>query len=332
MTARRLLKLAAGALILVMATPILYALIVTTVASLLYRTNGEIASAGEKREYLLYVPKSYDRARPAPLVISLHGAMNWPEFQRNVSDWDTLADKNGFIVVYPAGTGVGGRNWSMEGWGNPPRMPDVRFISALIDRLQQGYNIDPARIYANGLSNGGGMAFVLSCTLPHRIAAIGAVAAAQSLPSKWCPDKTPVPMIAFHGMADRVVPYEGGSVWIAPQPFPNVRMWVADWARRNRCANAPVESAVARDVSRTRYPGCAGNSDVVLYTIRGGGHAWPGSKPLPAWIAIEMALFGLPVGSTSDSIDTTRVMWAFFQDHPLDASRMPPQEPSHPPG
>src|SRR6476469_2956729 len=131
MTARRLLKLPAGALILVMATPILYALIVTTVASLLYRTNGEIASAGEKREYLLYVPKSYDRARPAPLVISLHGAMNWPEFQRNVSDWDTLADKNGFIVVYPAGTGVGGRNWSMEGWGNPPRMPDVRFISAL---------------------------------------------------------------------------------------------------------------------------------------------------------------------------------------------------------
>jgi polyhydroxybutyrate depolymerase len=195
----------------------------------------------------------------------------------------------------------------MEGARTPSRMPDVRFIAELIDTLEANYSIDPTRIYVNGFSNGGGMAFVLSCTLSRRIAAVGVVAAAQSLPWTWCADSTPVPMIAVHGTADPIVPYDGGKVWLAPLPFPGVRTWAANWARRNRCAPKPVDSVVAADVRSLEYRNCAGDAAVVLYTIEGGGHSWPGGKPLPRWIA----------GSTSNSIDATDLMWSFFRRHRL---------------
>lgn len=299
-------KLLLGTVMVIIALPVALGLAVVGSVSVLNRTNGAIVSSGQKRDYLLYVPSSYDRTRPTPLVISLHAAMNWPAFEMNISHWNRLADAHGFIVAYPAGTGTGPRTWFMEGAETPSRMPDVIFISELIDTLEAAYNIDPTRVYADGISNGGGMAFVLSCTLAHRIAAVGAVAAAQSLPFSWCPDSTPVPMIAFHGTADPVVPYDGGKVWIAPLPFPSIRTWVADWSRRNRCGPNPIDSVVAPDVTRLTYTNCAGDAAVVLYTILGGGHQWPGGKPLPEWI----------VGPASNSIDATRLIWAFFGEHP----------------
>src|SRR3989454_10901381 len=85
--------------------------------------------------------------------------------------------------------------------------------------------------------------------------------------------------------------------------FPRVRAWVASWAHRNRRRTSPVDSAVAADVTRREYPNCADHAAVVLYTIRGGGHSWPGGKPLPEWW----------VGPTSRSIDATAQMWAFFR-------------------
>src|SRR5437899_654614 len=144
-------------------------------------------------------------------------------------------------------------------WTEAGLMRDVRFISELIDTLRAAYNIDPTRIYANGLSIGGGMAFVLSCTLSDRVAAVGMVAAAQSLPSSWCTDKRPVPMIAFHGAADPIVPYNGGPSGDRFNPvkvmFPAVGDWVASWARRNQCGANPVDSGVAPGVHIT-YPHC----------------------------------------------------------------------------
>src|SRR5262249_16037730 len=121
------------------------------------RNNGAIPSSGQTREYLLYVPGSYDPTRPTPLVISMHGAGMWPASQRDVSQWNTVADEHGFIVVYPSGIrGAGPRIWRMG--SEPGGRADVSFISDLIAALQATYNIDPRRIYADGLSNGGGMA------------------------------------------------------------------------------------------------------------------------------------------------------------------------------
>ena len=223
--------------------------------------------------------------------------------QRDISKWNPLAESHGFIVAYPAGLE---RVWRVARRG-PGLTKDVRFISDLIDDLEKAYNIDPTRIYANGLSNGGGMAFVLSCTLSDRIAAVGTVAAAQMLPWSWCTDLRPVPVIAFHGTADPIVPYEGGTSWVVPMPFPDVPEWTASWARRNRCGPDTVESAVAADVTRLEYPGCADDAAVVLYTIHGGGHTWPGGEPLPEWF----------VGPTNDEIDASALMWEFFQEHRL---------------
>ena len=186
-------------------------------------------------------------------------------------------------------------------------MRDVRFISELIDTLMASYNIDPSRVYADGLSNGGGMAFALSCTLSDRIAAVGVVAPALFLPWGSCTDRRAIPMIAFHGTADRHVPYRGGTSWVAPIVFPNIPAWTRKWAERNRCRPNPVDSAVAADVTRREYTSCADDADVVLYTVLDGGHTWPGGGPLPEWF----------VGTTSHNIDATGQMWAFYSKHRL---------------
>jgi polyhydroxybutyrate depolymerase len=270
------------------------------------RSNGAILSSGQKREYLLHVPRSYDRAKPTPLVISMHGAGLWGAAQKETSQWNDLADQQRIIVVYPSGAEASWpRIWHVD--GGPDLVKDVRFIADLIDTLKLSYNIDPNRIYANGLSNGGGMAFVLSCTLSDRIAAVGMVAAAQTLPWEWCTDQRAVPMIAFHGTHDPITPYNGGNTWISSRRFPNIPTWTANWAERNRCAQNPVDSVVATDVARRTYTSCAEGAPVVLYTVLGGGHSWPGGKPFPRWLA----------GTTSNSIDATGQMWSFFSEHQL---------------
>ena len=272
------------------------------------RANGSIVSSGQKREYELYVPSSYDRARPAPLVISMHGAGGWPVQQMNMTRWNRLAESERFLVVYPSGAdGPGPRIWHVG--QEPELMKDVRFIAELIDKLKASYNIDAARIYANGFSNGGGMAFVLSCTLSDRIAAVGMVGAAQTLPWRWCTDRRPVPAILFHGTADPFAPYDGGTSPIAPDivRFPNVGMWAAKWARRNQCAPKPSETTFAAGVTRREYTGCADGATVTLYSVNGAGHQWFGGEPFPRWF----------VGPTSSSVDATGEMWAFFRAHPL---------------
>jgi polyhydroxybutyrate depolymerase len=271
------------------------------------RPTHTIVSSGLTRDYVLHVPSGYDNSQPTPLVISLHGAGLWGAAQQQISQWNRIADREGFIVVYPSGrSGDGPRVWMVD---RADTMVDVRFISDLIDSLQKTLNVDPARIFANGLSNGGGLSFVLSCTLPDRIAAVGLVASAQMVESSSCTDNRPVPMIAFHGTDDPDTPYHGGRSWVLPsgRAFPSIPRWTADWARRNQCASTPTESRIADDVTRTEYTQCADNAAAILYTIEGGGHTWPGGGALPEWF----------VGTTTRSIDASSVMWEFFLNHPL---------------
>ena len=294
------------AVLAIIILPLLLVLLEAVTFHVENRNNGTLVSSGKTREYLLYVPATYDRRKLTPLMISMHGAGMLPAFQRDTSGWNKLADEYGFIVVYPAGRGVP-KIFPMDGWRTPSQMPDVRFISALIDTLTTTYNIDPARIYADGLSNGGGMAFVLSCTLSGKIAAVGLVASAQLLPWKWCTETRPMPMIALHGTADTFTPYDGGKTFIHSRPFPSIPGWATQWAKRNQCAANQAESMVAADVKRRAYTNCADHADVVLYTILGGGHTWPGGALLPEWF----------VGKTNYNIDASRVEWAFFLEHPL---------------
>jgi polyhydroxybutyrate depolymerase len=267
------------------------------------RTNGSIVSSGVKRTYLLYVPKTYRPATPTPLVISIHGYAEWPAHQMQISNWNDLADRYGFIVVYPSGTGLPKR-WRTRMEAGDPQL-DVTFISDLIDKLEGEYNLDPTRIYANGLSNGGGMSFVLSCKLAGRIAAIGTVSGAYLLPWDECQPSRPVPAIVFHGTGDPIVPYQGGPSRAFDLPFPFIPDWVATLAHRNGCSGDPLEIPAQGEVSGIQYKNCA--ADVIFYTIAGGGHSWPGGEPMPKFI----------VGHTTRDIDATRIMWDFFQQHPM---------------
>jgi polyhydroxybutyrate depolymerase len=224
----------------------------------------------------------------------------------DLSHWNDLADQYGFIVVYPSGTNFPLR-WRTRGDPGSDADPvrDVTFIADLMDTLEQNYNIDPSRIYANGLSNGGGMSFVLSCQLSERIAAVGLVAGAYLYPWEACSASRPVPTIVFHGKDDPIVPFQGGPSKAFDIPFPMIPDWVTELANHNQCTGTLVEQSKQGDVSGIRYTDC--DEDVLFYTIEDGGHTWPGGEALPKWIT----------GPTTYDINATRVMWDFFQQHAL---------------
>jgi polyhydroxybutyrate depolymerase len=279
------------------------------------RDNGSFVSSGIERTYLLHVPKTYDASKLTPLVISLHGAGLWGVAQKDMSRWNEVSDAEGFIVAYPSGVGGRGlRVWHVE--ADNPRGRDNVFISELIDTLRAKYNIDTTRVYANGLSNGGGMAFGLSCALSGRLAAVGLVGSAQTDAWNSCKDTSAVPMINFHGTDDRFAAYTGGTSWVLPddRAFPSQLVWTARWAKRNGCKAGPTDSVITATVTRRAYSLCAHGADVVLYTIKGGGHTWPGGGPHPAWF----------VGVKDRSIDASGIMWQFFVEHPR--SRIPLDE------
>lgn len=294
----RIVLIAVGAVIGLVVVLVLGAFVTLR---LLNRTNGAIVSAGEERRYLLYVPDSYDPAVPAPLVITIHGLVQWPAHQEGLSGWNELADREGFLVVYPAGTGFPLR-WRANG---PDAEPDIAFLTDLIDTLSAEYAIDPARIYANGLSNGAGMSFVLGCALSERIAALGLVGGAYTCPWEACDPERPVPAIVFHGTDDPVVPFAGGRSGPLDAPFPVIDEWVDEMARHNGCDPDPETLPASGVVRGVRYSDCA--ADVVYYTVEGGGHTWPGGGYLPYWLA----------GHITQDIDATEEMWRFFQEHPL---------------
>ena len=267
------------------------------------RGSGIIMIADEPRGYVLHVPAGHDRSRPTPLVISLHGGGRWGAAQRDISRWNDLADREGFIVAYPSGAG----HASPRSWDTHPglgRLRDVEFLTHLIDTLIATHNVDPARVYVNGLSNGGGMTFALSCAAADRIAAVGIVAGALFEPWGSCIGAPPVPLVMFHGTEDPTAPYEGGRTWVARWPFPNIPQWVGRWAERNACDVTPRDTAVSATVTRRTYTACAGDADVVLYTLHGDGHVWPGGGAVPRWLT----------GTDSRSVDANRVMWEFFAE------------------
>jgi polyhydroxybutyrate depolymerase len=280
---------------------VLGAATIAVLFAVLNQTNGRIVSSGDTRRYLLFVPGTYDPATPTPLVISLHGFVEWPAHQMQISRWNDLAQEQGFLVVYPEGTGFP-RRWRAGGWRGDTA-PDVRFIADLIDALAADYNLDRSRVYTNGLSNGGGMSYLLGCALADRIAAVGGVAGAFVYPLEDCAPSRPVPMIVFHGTADPIVPYAGGEVRDSQRRLPVIPEWVAARAALNGCHPAPEATPASGSVSGFRYTECDEGAEVDFYTIEGGGHTWPGGEPLPEWLT----------GPTSKDIDATRVMWEFFQ-------------------
>jgi len=278
-------------------------LIVVTAYLLINQTNGQIISSGERRRYLLYVPESYNPEISTPLIINIHGFAQWPANQMRVSQWNELADEYGFIVVYPSGTGFPLR-WRVT--DEPDK--EVTFFSDLITKLEGEYNIDSSRVYANGLSNGGGMTLLLACRLSDRIPAVGSVAGAFQSTCDEKLQQRPVPAIFFHGIVDPIVPFYGREYERTGIPLPNIPEFVASYARENGCSPTPNTLLETDNVAGIQYTECSQDASVVFYTIADGGHTWPGGSPLPEWIT----------GKTSQEIDATALMWEFFQQYSLE--------------
>ncbi len=152
------------------------------------------------------------------------------------------------------------------------------------------------------------MSLVLGCLMSDRIAAIGSVSGAFVYPLEDCHPERPVPMIAFQGTADPVVPYDGGPSRDFQFPFPYIPDWMRERAVLNGCDPDPVELPVQGDASGYLYTNCDHSAEVIFYSLEGSGHGWPGGESIPEWI----------VGPTSQDLDATRVIWEFFQQYSLD--------------
>ncbi|MGH2830019.1 MAG: extracellular catalytic domain type 1 short-chain-length polyhydroxyalkanoate depolymerase [Actinomycetota bacterium] len=276
-----------------------------------------IEVGGIRRTYVLHVPAALPANAAVPLVFVLHGGGGAGRQIERETRFSDLADRNGFIAIYPDGID---RSWN-DGRGDPQigaqraNIDDVAFIAALIEALSQRYRIDPRRVYSTGISNGGFMSQLLAARLSGRIAAIAPVAGGMgpAVLASLRPEQ-PVSVLMINGTADRLVPYAGGPVARnrgATAPVPEI---VQKWAEVDRCAANPptaalpdVDPADGSRVKVTTYSPCAQRTEVVLYTIDGGGHTWPGgSQYLPRLI----------VGPVNRDINASEVIWKFFADHP----------------
>lgn len=256
---------------------------------------GEIESGGVTRTYLLHIPPNAQSGQPAPLILNFHGLTSNGREQELLSGMSQAAEAYGAFVIYPDGLD---EHWNVA--PGPEGDADLQFVRDLIQSLSSAYPIDPRRIYATGISNGGGMTNRLACEMSDVIAAIAPVAGAFNM-WKNCSPNRPVPVLEFHGLDDQIAPYAGvgrGNV------EPPIHDWAAAWADRNDCDRASVIVSKTSTMTVEQWNNCKANATVTLYTLSGHGHSWPGTTYLPAAI-------------TSQEVNATDLILQFFQAHPL---------------
>ena len=279
-----------------------------------------------KRFYEIHVPPSYDKSNPTPAVLVFHGGGGDPGGIRHESQMDRTANREGFIVVYPAGTPV---KWFLKNrlllWndGRPDKdgiyskVDDVGFVAALLDDLATLFNIDKKRIYACGFSNGAQFTYRLAKRLSDRIAAIATVAGHRLVKDDY--DPTPsrhVAIMQFSGKQDKLGPYYGGS----PPPSAGlkgivkpVKETIKSWVDFNKCPPEPAEVKRIGKAVMNRYEACQNSAEVVLWTLEDGGHTWPGGKVTPNVEALGLG----KMGKVNQDINASDLMWEFFKRHPL---------------
>jgi polyhydroxybutyrate depolymerase len=252
------------------------------------------------RSFRLAVPASYRRDHPTPLLFDFHGSGSDAVEQSAYSQLPKEGAAAGYLVVTP--DAIGG-NWDLATPGT--QTADQRLVSSLESDLGSRYCVDRARIFAAGISLGSEFATIVSCDPANHIAAIGLVAAEYLLR----PCRGPVPVLAFHGTADPIVPYANGATGRSVPGIPVVGAVqnLEAWARLDRCRPDPVVTTPAAGIVTRTWRGCAAGSSVVLHTVVGGGHTWPGSP-----VVLSAAEFG----PTTEAISATHLMLVFFRTHP----------------
>ncbi len=282
-----------------------------------------LRQGGRNRSYRVHVPPQAQAGSPLPVIVNFHGGGGYAAYHEAHCHMDTLADREGFLAVYPNGTGRR-RNrlltfnaGSCCGYASDNHVDDVGFTLALLDDLALRTPVDRRRVYATGLSNGAMMAYRLAADAADRIAAIAPVAGGLVVDS-FAPAR-PVPVMDFHSVDDPRALYDGGLG--PPFPFTNrhilhppVAQVLARWIARDGCPDAPVVAATISGAPGTRdsgqtateyvYGPCTEGTEVVHWKLTGVGHAWPGGE--------QGGLEGMFVGRGTHLIDANVEMWRFF--------------------
>ena len=280
-------------------------------------TTRQVISGGRERSYTVHTPPQFDGSQPVPVVLAFHGATSNARLMELFCGLSDKADQEGFLAVYPNGTGnqpnvLTWNGGDCCGYAKNNQVDDVAFVHALLDDLAQVAPVDPAWIFAAGMSNGAQMVYRLAAEMADRIAAVAGVAGPMGLievrPAR------PISVLHFHGTEDHFAPYQGGigqrSIYGAN--FQSVEHTVGVWVEANQCPLTPKVEFFPDKVGdgtviwcKTYGPGKEG-SEVVLVVVEGGGHTWPGRPPLPAQL-----------GKSTADIDANAWIWEFFKRHPL---------------
>lgn len=264
-------------------------------------TINTLISGAIERQYIMRVPPGYDGSQPTPLVFAFHGYATSARFTVDTTGLAEATDARGWIAVFPDGAGTPQR-WNV--YDPAEGVDDIQFVRDLLAHLDASLCIDPARVYAAGHSNGGGMALRFACDMPDLVAAIAPIGAT------YVPCQADVPMIAFHGAKDTIVPYEGGLSPIGGINLPPVHRATSEWARGMGCDGLPTISRAAPDLELSTYRRCMdGDGETLLYTVLDGGHAWPaGAVDTPTDVG----------GVSTRPVGANELMLDFFEAHPRD--------------
>jgi polyhydroxybutyrate depolymerase len=279
-------------------------------------STGEIVRTlthdGRERSYILYVPSSLDWSQPLPLVFVFHGGSGNAKSAIHMTRFNQVADQNRFLVIYPNGTGRLGSDklltWNGGdccAYAQENKVDDVGFVRSIVADMQNLLEVDFKRIYATGMSNGGILSHRLGCEAADLFAAIAPVAG--TLNFSPCIPSEPVSVLMFHGTADQHLPYNGG---VGPESlvgvdFASVQESVDFWVTFNEC-NPEPQTISFGDIHHQVWDRCRDGTIVELYTILGGGHAWPGGNSSGRAGADQ----------PTQSISASQLIWDFFAAHP----------------
>jgi polyhydroxybutyrate depolymerase len=280
-------------------------------------SQGSITVDGHERTYEVHAPASYKGEQAVPLVLALHGRGGTGHGMAGQTHFDSVSDAHGFLVAYPDGLGGG---WA-DGRGATPSdtdgIDDIKFLSELIRKLTRDYKIDASRVFVTGMSNGGFMTQRIGCDLSSQVAAVGSVGATMGeITASHCDPERPISVMLIQGAQDPLVPIQGGPM--GPNGSRGMILSLQETAKKwtdfDVCSSKPEVSTVAdkagdgTTIRREAFRGCKGGAEVIVYTVEGGGHSWPGGKP-PAPESL--------IGKTSHNMDASEVLWEFFSKHAL---------------
>ena len=237
--------------------------------------DGTVQQGIIQRQYLVMSPKDVEAGQRLPVVMVLHG-LGFDRYAISVeAEWARAVERDRFIAVFPQGV--------LNSWNAGPCCPpaslagvdDVGFLDQVTTQLTARPEVDPARLYLTGFSNGGIMTYAMACARPELFAAVAPMAGTNL---GGCTPAQPVSLLHMHGDPDPVVPYDGKvtlSQILSSADFPPVPDSVAAWARADGCDPAPRVTEEDGPVTREVWAGCDSGKRVELITYPGNGHTWP---------------------------------------------------------